>query len=156
MPSLPPPPHPEAATGNGAGANTPRGPHLQSTQAPGPGTPACLGASEATSPESGRLPAPTSIISKEGRECKPFYVFVRSLRLQSWCISSVSVHAPAPSYLAAIRGQRADSGGLGRPDVRLAQREGPGLPWAPLLPCSALMGCVAGGRSRPSLSLAPF
>lgn len=43
----------------------------------------------------------------------------------------LSVHAPAPSHLAAIRGQRADSGGLGRPDARLAQREGPGLPGAP-------------------------
>lgn len=43
----------------------------------------------------------------------------------------LSVHALAPSHLAAIRGQRADSGGLGRPDARLAQREGPGLPGAP-------------------------
>ena len=72
-------------------------------------------------------------------------------RLQSWSISSVSVHAPAPSHLATIRGQRADSGGLGRPDARLAQREGPGLPWAPAAALLCLNG-LCGWSEIPTLS----
>ena len=103
----------------GPGPSTPRGPHLQSTQAPGPGTPACLGASAAKSPESGSLPAPKSTTSKEGSDCKPFYVFVRSHAWSSGLkagrfLRGQSTHQPPPSHLATVRGQGAENGGLGK------------------------------------------
>lgn len=131
----------------GPGPSTPRGPHLQSTQAPGPGTPACLGASAAKSPESGSLPAPKSTMSKEGSDCKPFYVFVRSHAWSSGLkagqfLHGQSTHQPPLTWpLSEGRGRRAV--GLGSKTPGWPRGRGRGWPRTQLLPCSALTGCVA-------------
>ena len=76
-------------------------------------------------------------------------------RLQSWSISCQSTHRPPPTWPPS-EGRGRTVVGLAGPTPGWRRGRGQGCPRPQLLPCSALMGCVAGVRSRPFLSPAPF